>query len=139
MAAKLSAVQKAAIAESASNWKRRSNTAIAAAKEQTAKVQAKLREEHKAAKSEAVFVGVGAIAAGAVASQVHRELAVKRGRTGLARGINYGAGVAGMLMQYYAKPNQMGMRVTGGSLVGAAVGQATLDLAAMDLVPGYNE
>lgn len=139
MAAKLSSVQKAAIAETAQNFKRRSQVAVSAAKEETAKVKAKLREEHRATKGEALMVGAGSIAAGAVASQVYRELGVKRDKMGMAMGINYGGAVVGMLMSYYAKPNQTGMRVAGGALVGLASAQIALDLQAKDLVPGFND
>ncbi len=139
MAAKLSATQKAAIAETAQSFKRRSAQAVSAAKEETAKVKAKLREEHKATRAEGLMVGLGSMGAGVVASQIHREVAVKRQKSGLAMGLNYGGAALGAAMTYYAKPTQTGMRIAGGSLIGLAVAQIALQLQDKDLVPGYND
>lgn len=140
---KLSTTQRSAIAEEAGKFRRsvkaKYEGAVLTAKEEAAKAKVKLREEHKATKSEALMVGLGSIGAGVVASQVHREFKIKRDRGALAMGINYGGAAVGMAMTYYARPNQSGMRIAGGALVGLAVAQVALQMQEKDLVPGYNE
>ena len=82
--AKLSKSQKESIAEESGKFRRKLvgkyESAISGAKAETAKVNAKLREEHKATKAEAIMVGFGSIGAGVVASQVHREHVADRKR-----------------------------------------------------------
>lgn len=136
--AALSKVQKEAIKETAANWRHRKDVAVAAVEDKYKAAQAKLRDANEGRKYEAIL-GAGAGMGGAViASQVHRELAVKRGRTGLALGLNLGAGVLGGAMMYYSKPAQSGMRIGGSALTGMAIAQVALSLQDKDLVPGMN-
>ncbi len=135
----LSKIQKAQMSEFAFKSRQAKNRAVAAVGDKYDKAKKSLGEERKIRKGESVMTGVGTVAAGAVASQVHREIAVKRGSPMISKLINYGAGAIGILVAVKARPSQSGARVLGSSMAGMAAGQAALDLQFVDLVPGLND
>lgn len=135
----LSKVQKAAIAESAAKVRSRSLAVKMKLEGELGKTRQQLKKTHETNKGETMITGVGTVAGGALASQVHREIAIKRERPGLARIINYGMTAIGLFAAYKAKPTAKGQRIAGASLAGLGAGQMALDLADVDLVPGFND
>ncbi len=101
-----------------------------------AKNAAKMKEVTQQTRAQQAGGLIGAHATAVIAGQVHRELGVVRGRTTLARGINYGAGAAGIAIAVYAK-NPMA-RSAGAALCGMSIYQVGRDTEDYDLVPGFN-
>lgn len=135
----LTKIQKSQMAEFAFKSRQAKNRAVEKVADKYDRTKKTLSEERKVRKGESVMVGAGTIGAGAVASQIHREIAVKRQSPTIAKAINYGAGILGIWVATKAKPSQTGSRVLGASLAGMAAGQAALDLQFVDLVPGMND
>ncbi len=79
---------------------------------------------------------VGAHATAVVAGQIDRELGQKRGKPGMARGINYIAGITGAAAAIYGKSSMV--RSIGAAATGMSIYQVGADTAKYDLVPGFN-
>jgi hypothetical protein len=135
----LSKIQKAAMAETATKMRQSRQRAIGKVSDQLGKASAKLREERKVRAGESLAVGAGTFAFGAVASQIHREIAIKRESPTVAKVLNYAGAAIGVWMAAKAKPTASGMRMLGASMAGLGAGQAAIDFQAVDLVPGLND
>ena len=107
----------------------------AAADVRLATAKNKLKEERVTAKSESLMAGVGAHAFAVVGGQVAAQLGIARERPGLARGINYGAGLFGVWLAVNGKKEA---RVIGASMIGMSCAQLAIDTMTFDLVPGFN-
>jgi len=137
--AALTKIQKSQMAEFAFKTRQAKNRAVDKVAGQYDKTKKTLNEERKIRKGETVMVGVGTVGAGAIASQIHREIAVKRGSPMIAKAINYGAAALGIFVATKARPSQSTQRALGASMAGMGAGQAALDLQFVDLVPGMND
>lgn len=97
------------------------------------KLKNKLAKMRAQAESETIATGVGMHAASVAAGQVSRVMAI-RGRPGMGRAINYGAGLGGLLLASQSK--KRAGRVFFSSMIGASVGQLFADTTNRDLIPG---
>ncbi len=111
--------------------------AAATLTEQKKKQAAILRQKTESNRMSQAGAIVGAHATAVVAGQIHRELGQKRAKPGMARGINYAAGLGGALAAIYGKSNLV--RSVGAAATGMSIFQVGQDTAGYDLVPGFNE
>ena len=128
-------------------WKEKADAAAARARKTASaagdkvaelrkKNAAKMREQTQQTRMSQAGAIVGAHATAVVAGQIDRELGQKRGKPGMARGINYVAGLAGAAAAIYGKSSMV--RNIGAAATGMSIYQVGRDTSTYDLVPGFN-